>query len=53
MPVNNEVRSLVNTKSEEKFLTFETPFNYLPFNVLETWRRCKLMIKIETVKFFF
>ena len=30
MPVNNEGRSLVNTKSGEKFFTFGTTFNYLP-----------------------
>ena len=28
MPVNNEGRSLVNRKSEEKFMTFRAPFNY-------------------------
>ena len=30
-PVNNEGRSLVNTKCGETFLTFEVPFNHLPY----------------------
>ena len=30
MPMNYEVRSLVNAKSGEYFLTLEAPFNYLP-----------------------
>ena len=33
-------------------MTFDAPFNRLPcFNILEIWRRRKVMINLEIVKF--
>ena len=52
MPVNNEGCSLVNTKYGKKFWHLKPHLiTFLVFNILETWRRYKLMINIGIVKF--